>query len=228
MVPVLMGAANTKVLANGEGFPDIYRLTIQRSPCQDVSYSETGNASMIIKPQDTLIALKYCSIERQAGIGLAGTGLSSVFSIRDLAEVIGISHGEISRSTQRLEKAQLVSIRGGIFAVARNLNEWLCYGIRYYCPLERSGYGRGIGTGWNCQLIKSEMLPPQPGWVWASSQGDKEAELIVPFHNSVPLAASYDPWLYQALSLVEVIRGGKPRELAIARELLAAHLGVSQ
>ena len=179
---------------------------------------------MIIKPQDTLIALKYCSIERQANIGPSETGLPPGFGIRHLAEVIGISHGEISRATQRLEKAQLVNVRDGISAVARNLTEWLCYGIRYYCPLELSGYGRGIGTGWNCQLIKSEMKPPQPGWAWASSQGDAEAALILPFHSSVPLAASNDPWLYQALSLVEVIRGGKPRELAIARDLLAGHL----
>lgn len=182
---------------------------------------------MIIKPQDTLIALKYCSIERQTKGGLGGnTGLPLSFGIRDLAEVIGISHGEISRATQRLEKSQLVNVRGEVFAVARNLVEWLCYGIRYYCPLESSGYGRGVGTGWNCQLIKSDMKPPQPGWAWASSQGDSEAELILPFHRSVPLAASNDPWLYQALSLVEVIRGGKPRELAIARDLLAEHLGV--
>ncbi|MFA7555342.1 MAG: hypothetical protein WCY88_13915 [Spongiibacteraceae bacterium] len=183
---------------------------------------------MIIKPQDTLIALKYCSIELQAKVGRRETGLPPEFAIRDLAEVIGISHGEISRANQRLEKAQLLSVRGSVSAVARNLVEWLSYGIRYYCPLERSGYGRGVGTGWNCNLIKSDMNPPQPGWAWASSQGDREAELIVPFHNSVPLAASNDPWLYQALSLVEVIRGGKPRELAIARDLLAKHLGVMQ
>jgi hypothetical protein len=181
---------------------------------------------MIIKPQDTLIALKYCSIERQAKAGYSETGLPPEFGIRDLAEVISISPGEISRANQRLEKAQLVNVRERVFAVARNLTEWLCYGIRYYCPLESSGYGRGVGTGWNCALIKSEMKPPQPGWAWASSHGDKESELILPFHNSVPTAASVDPWLYQALSLVEVIRGGKPRELSIARDLLAEHIGV--
>lgn len=43
---------------------------------------------------------------------------------------------------------------------------------------------------------------------------------IKPIHASVPFASSRDEWLYSAMSLVEAVRGGKPRELAIARDLL--------
>ena len=178
---------------------------------------------MILKPQDTLVALKYCSVMQQSAMESPTTGLKPGFSIRDLSEVIGISHGEISRSTKRLEAARLVVVRDNVSAVARNLLEWLSYGFRYYCPMESAGYGRGIATGWNCSLIESEMHPPKPGWAWAGN-GDIEAEWIKPFHDSVPLAAMHDPWLYKALALVDVMRGGKPRELAIARELLTAHM----
>lgn len=192
-----------------------------------VSKQET--VEVLMKPHDTLIALKYYSINRLEKENilnkeLSSTGLPPNYGIRALADVIGISSGEISKATKRLEKARLVAVRDKVSVISRNLMEWLSYGMRYYSPLETQGYGRGIATGWNCHLIKSDMFAPQPGWAWASSQGDIEAELIIPFHDSVPLAARYDSWLYQALSLIEVIRGGKPRELFIARDLLAQHL----
>jgi len=185
---------------------------------------------MIIKPQDTLIALKYCSIqlqEQKAQISNTPieVGLSPNYGIRDLAEVLGVSSGEISKATKRLEKARLVTVRDKTMVITRNLLEWLVHGMRYYCPLKTEGFGRAIATGWNCPLLQSGMVPPSPGWGWASSKGNVEAELIAPFHVSVPIAARHDPWLYQAMSLVDVLRGGKPRELAIAEVELSVLIG---
>jgi hypothetical protein len=77
-----------------------------------------------------------------------------------------------------------------------------------------------MATSWNCPVLKSEVVSPSPALVWQTVGGDTEGALIKPIHQSVPLAASRDTLLYQVMSLVEAIRGGKPRELAIARELL--------
>ena len=130
-----------------------------------------------------------------------------------------------SKATKRLEKARLVTVRDKTMVITRNLLEWLVHGMRYYCPLKTEGFGRAIATGWNCPLLQSGMVPPSPGWGWASSKGNVEAELIAPFHVSVPIAARHDPWLYQAMSLVDVLRGGKPRELAIAEVELSVLIG---
>ena len=65
------------------------------------------------------------------------------------------------------------------------------------------------------------MVPPTPPLVWSVPGGDTEGALIKPIHGSIPFASSQDEALYRVLSLVEAIRGGKPRELAIARKLLA-------
>ena len=77
-----------------------------------------------------------------------------------------------------------------------------------------------MGTSWNCPVLSSEVVPPIPPLVWPLSGGDVEGVTIKPIHDSVPFAASHDEQLYRAMSLVEAIRGGKPRELAIARDLL--------
>lgn len=166
---------------------------------------------MELKPQDTLLSLKYWSLKQEA----------QEMSVRGIAESIGISASEVSKGTKRLGASHLVVERSGVVYVENGaLLEWLCYGVRYAYPLENIGYGRGMATSWNCPALKSDMVPPSPPLVWPVSGGDIEGALIKPFHNSVPLAASRDVWLYIAMSLVEAIRGGKPRELAIARSLL--------
>lgn len=167
---------------------------------------------MDLKPQDSLLALKYWSLKQ--------SGEQS--SVRGISEVIGVSAGEVSKSTKRLMASHLVVERSGnIFAESGALLEWLCYGIRYAYPLESVGYGRGMATSWNCPVLKSEIVPPIPPFVWPVPAGDVEGALIKPIHDSVPFAASHDEQLYRVMSLLEAIRGGKPRELGIARDLLS-------
>lgn len=166
---------------------------------------------MVLKPQDTLLALKYWSLKQDGGES----------SVRGISNAIGISASEVSKGTKRLIAAHLVVERSGsVFVETGALLEWLCYGVRYAYPQESVGYGRGMATSWNCPLLESDMSPPIPPIVWAYSGGDVEGALIKPIHNSVPAAADRDDYLYRAMSLLEAIRGGKPRELVIARELL--------
>jgi hypothetical protein len=167
--------------------------------------------AVILKPQDTLLLVKYWSLKKQG----------KARNVRDIAEAIGISPGEVSKGTQRLVASHLVVERSGdIFSETGAMLEWLSYGVRYAYPYESIGFGRGMATSWNCPVLKSEVVSPVPALVWQTVGGDTEGLLIKPLHQSVPLAASRDTLLYQVMSLVEAIRGGKPRELAIARELL--------
>jgi DNA-binding Lrp family transcriptional regulator len=164
-----------------------------------------------LKPQDTLLALKYWSLRR------SGQHLP----VRDLADALDISASEVSKGARRLVKARLLVEREGVYYAEINaLTEWLGYGVRYAFPTEEKGYGRGMGTGWTCELVKSDIVPPTPGTVWASVGGLQEGVVVEPIYKSVSIAAAKDPLLYQALALVDAIRLGKPRELAVARASL--------
>ena len=166
---------------------------------------------MELKSQDTLLAIKYWSLKRDG----------QVSSVRSLAEAIGISAGEVSKGTKRLIASHLVVERSGSMHVESGaLLEWLCYGVRYAYPQVSVGYGRGMATSWNCPFIKSEIVPPIPPLLWPVAAGNIEGVLISPIHNAVPFASSHDESLYCVMSLLEAIRGGKPRELSIAREQL--------
>lgn len=163
----------------------------------------------MLKPQDTLIALKYWSVRR------SGTPLG----LRDLAQSLGISAGEVSKGVKRCIAAKLMVEREGAFySETGGLLEWLSYGVRFALPKQEAGFGRGMATAWNCPLVKTELVPPNPGYVWLVAGGESEGVILEPIHASAPLAASCDDLLYQALALVEVIRIGKPRELQIARD----------
>lgn len=168
-----------------------------------------------LKPQDTLIALKYWSLRRS----------EQHLPVRDLAASLDISPSEVSKGAKRLLAARLLVEREGFYhAEVYSLTEWLSYGIRYAFPVEEKGFGRGMGTGWTCELVKSDIVPPVPGTIWASAGGQQEGVVVEPIYKSVPLAASKDPLLYQALALADAIRLGKPRELNIARASLKSLL----
>lgn len=165
----------------------------------------------MLKPQDTLIALKLWADYQQ----------QLVMPLREAASLVGISVSEFSKGLQRLEVAKLVVARDGRRFVERGaLLEWLCYGVRYAYPVEQIGFGRGVATAWNCSLVTSDILPPTPAMVWQQPKGTIEGVMIAPIHVSAPLAASNNELMYQALALIDAVRLGKPRELAIARELL--------
>ena len=167
---------------------------------------------MELKSQDSLLALKYWALRQEA----------QESSVRGIAESIGISASEVSKGTRRLVASRLVVERhGSVFAESGALLEWLSYGIRYAYPIESTGYGRGMATSWNCPLLHSEVVPPSPPLVWPVPGGEIEGALIRPFHDSIPFASRNDKHLYRAFSLLEAVRGGKPRELAIARRLLS-------
>ncbi|MDO3384764.1 hypothetical protein QWI17_02810 [Gilvimarinus sp. SDUM040013] len=162
----------------------------------------------MLKPQDTLLALKYWALQ-SSGLHLP---------VRDLAAALDMSASEVSKGARRLLVARLlVSREGGYYAEVNALTEWLSFGVRYAYAVQEKGYGRGMGTGWSCELVRTEMVPPSPGVIWAVPGGMQEGVIVEPIYKGVPVAASQDALLYKALALVDAIRLGRPRELAIAR-----------
>ncbi|GAB1268957.1 hypothetical protein NBRC116493_22100 [Aurantivibrio infirmus] len=170
---------------------------------------------MELKSQDSLIAVAIWSLQND----------KKVMSIRELAAWLGVSQGEISKGAKRLIGAGLLVDRGGQWHPQVNaLLEWLSYGVRYAYPIKQSGFGRGVPTAWNCPHIHSELVAPVPAYVWSRPGGEVEGVIIEPIHPKVPQSAIDDLGTYQVMALVDAIRMGKPRELAIARKELKALL----
>jgi len=178
---------------------------------------------MQLKAHDTAVALKYGCLAMQK----QKRGFGERVSVRFLADSLGISPGEISKSNRRLIKAKLIA--PGIDAneydtVTRNMREWLCFGIQYSILVEAQGLGSGLVTSWSNPRIKSEFIPREVPHVWIFPGGDTYGEGISPLYPKAPAASYEDENMHHILSLIDAIRLGKPRELDIARKLIESFL----
>ena len=169
---------------------------------------------MKLKPQDVLVALK-----------LAVTDCRS-WRQEKLAEELGISAGEVSKSLRRLRDAELVA-RGELRTLRLPFLEFLKYGLRHVLPVKRRGVAFGLPTAYAAsplrgKIVADMLVPP----VWPDPQGTVKGEAWEPIYKSAVSAAKRDDRMYQGLALVDALRGGKARERALAdqylRELTAA------
>lgn len=188
----------------------------------------------ILKPFDLVVALKIGLNERALRLTQLGEyeGLPATNAMSQLAETLGRGKGDVSRSIGRLLGVGLIGERdpgeGDLLAQNRKyysvqrqgLSDLLVYGVRYIFAPSILGYGRGVATGWNCPLVHSAINPLEIPFVWPAPGGETQGQLLEPLYAGVPAAVSRDNDLYSLLSLIEVLRIGKPRELKYAQELV--------
>lgn len=189
---------------------------------------------IIIKPFDLVVAIKIgineralrASPSRTVGEPLPANSMS------DLSATLNRGKADVSRSIQRLLSSGLIAEREPTsndpaahnrkyYSVQRQgLSDFILHGVRFAFVPNKIGYGRGIPTGWNCPFVTSAINPPDIPMVWPTPGGETSGELLEPLYPGAPWAASRDKELYSILSLIEIIRTGKPRELKYARDLL--------
>ncbi len=173
------------------------------------------NISMMLKPQDIVVALKLC--------GYAPNARPSYGAI---ATTLKMSASEIHSAVQRLKNSRL--LHGSEMDEKPNLSsieEFLIHGVKYAFPAERGGMTRGMPTSYAaeplCRLIKagSEPVP-----VWADPSGTTRGIAIIPLYKTVPEAAKRDSLLYERLALIDAIRDGRARERNLAEKELKKSL----
>lgn len=161
---------------------------------------------VILKPQDVVIAMKLVAIGNEE------------WSYSLMAGTLWMSPSEVHTGVKRIIKARLASMqRDRIIPNARNLEEFLIYGVPYVFVPESGEVTRGMPTGYAGPVLaplfqSSEDLPP----VWPDPDGKARGQAFSPLYKSVPQAAREDQKLYELLTLVDVIRGGRARERQIA------------
>lgn len=164
----------------------------------------------IISPQDVVILLKIIAL-----------GNNTWFQ-SSLAESLGISQSEISKSLMRSKYAGLLDPEGKqVMKMA--FMEFLQYGIRYVFPQKPGPVVRGIPTSHSASPLK-EVIQSEEHYVWPYGKGTVRGHSIIPLFASVPEAALKDPALYELLVLVDALRVGRARERELAIQELKKRL----
>lgn len=204
---------------------------------------------LVMKSQDIYLILKLVSLERQDAKRAYSNNVlvqtlwededpeelqpeleSDFYSLRALSSFTGISKSEVSNIIKRSEFSGLClrdyhNNRPKVNKKA--LLEFLVYGIRYVFPVRPAEMVRGIPTAFFAPMLQSKLMSAgEDVWVWQDGYGKTKGLSIKPLHASVPKGAKIDTNLYELMALVDALRLGRAREVAIATELLKERFGL--
>lgn len=80
-------------------------------------------------------------------------------------------------------------------------------------------------TGYAAPPLREKIMQPfEPPPVWPHKNGTVRGMAFYPLYPTVPEAAARNPALYELLVLFDAIRGGSPREHALAVQMLDERL----
>ena len=177
-----------------------------------------------MKSQDILLLLKLISLHRHDVV------LSEWFSARGLAATTGISKTEVNASLNR-------SIAVGLAKYDRHtqlpkvnisaLYGFIASGLRYVFPAKPTALARGLLTGFAAPGLEGLVASVQGEcYVWPDAEGQSRGQAISPLYKTAVFAAKQDEWLYQVMALIDAIRLGSAREVAVAKAELKKRLAI--
>ncbi len=155
-----------------------------------------------MRPQDVAILLKVISKN------------SNDWQLMELATSLRISISEISESLNRSRIAGLLDYNKKKVN-RQNLLEFLEHGVRYVFPQEPGAMVRGIATAHSHPSMKTKFIS-DVDYVWPANKGKVVGLMIEPFYPKQVDAVGEDEIYYKLLSMVDVIRVGKVREVKYA------------
>jgi hypothetical protein len=174
-----------------------------------------SNPQLILRPQDLVVLLRLA----------LDPGPAPTYAA--LGAELGLTASEAHASVKRAVAAQLASkMPGGKARVAREaLRLFVENGARFSFPATRGGMTRGVPTAHAAAPLKDQLVPgTDPLPVWPHKNGTVRGLAFYPLYPTVPEAAARNPALRELLVLFDGVRGGSPRERALAVGMLRERL----
>ena len=160
----------------------------------------------IMSPQDVVILLKIIALDNDN------------WQQQALADSLGISQSEVSKSIVRSKYARLIDPTGKkVYRLA--LLDFITTGLAYVFPQWPGSLVKGIPTSHSAPPL-NKLIVSNDHYVWPSAKGTVRGSAIQPLIHSIAIATENDNVLYELLALVDAIRVGRAREKEIARKEL--------
>jgi DNA-binding transcriptional MocR family regulator len=168
----------------------------------------------MIRPSDVLVLLAL----QQSGSG---------WTLRSLADRLGVQHSKVQRAVDRLQRAGLYDERRRAI-VPHAAEEFLLHALKYLQPIREGAPTRGVPTAWAALPLRDEIvatsdLPP----VWPDPQGSVRGLGVEPLDDALPRLVSAWPEVAEMAALVDALRLGDARVREAATRHLRARLAVA-
>jgi len=155
-----------------------------------------------MRPQDIVILLKIIAIN------------NNNWQLKNLATLLHLSASEVSESLNRSRVAGLIDYKKEKIK-RQSLMEFIEHGLHYVFPQAPGTIVNGIPTAHSHPFMK-QYFDSELMYVWNDFKGKEKGLAIEPLYPKQVDAIKHDEVLYKMLALVDVIRVGKTREIAVA------------
>jgi DNA-binding transcriptional MocR family regulator len=158
----------------------------------------------MLQPSDVLILLALYAVDAD-------------WTLRSVAERLGVKHSKVQRALERLEHAGLYDAprRKPIPAATE---EFLIHALRYLHPLEEGPVVRGFPTAWGAEPLRREISSEEPPPVWPHPAGPVRGPAVEPLDERLPALLDVWPELVSWATLADALRVGDARTRAVAAD----------
>lgn len=166
-----------------------------------------------LKPQDILVLLKIITGYRK-----------KPWRFSDLAKDLNMSQSEIHSAIKRAEGAKLFDPMTKR-PIRANLGEFLMFGVRYAYPAFPGKQSVGMPTAHSAEPLKKTIVASEgDAYVWTFRAGKTKGASIEPLYPTVPAACAKDEELHKFFALIDALRVGRAREVALAKKIIEEKL----
>lgn len=152
------------------------------------------------------------------------------YTLRALAQSLGLSKSEVANAITRCREAGLITNDYETSLLKLNRPALLKiteHALKYFFPVKPGALARGIPTGFASPVLSRHLKSAGENiHVWPDPQGAERGQTVEPIYKTVPEAVKKDRTLYHYLALVDSIRMGGPREMSVAIPLLKKGMGL--
>jgi DNA-binding transcriptional MocR family regulator len=144
---------------------------------------------------------------------------SDGWTMRSVAERLGVQHSKVQRGLERLADAGLYDANRRR-VVPHATEEFVEHALKYLHPAREGPIVRGVPTAWAASPLKEEIatddLPP----VWPDPKSNIRGQAVEPLDKSLPELARTWPDVAELAALADALRLGDARSRAAAQKHL--------
>jgi len=166
----------------------------------------------VIRSADILVLLALLSLGDES------------WTVRSLAERLGVPHPKVQRALSRLAEAGLYD-RDRRQPVRRAAREFLVHGLKYLNPLTEGPIERGVPTAWAAAPLRGEIVADDLPPVWPSPHGTHRGPAVRPLDPALTELVGSWPEVAELATLTDALAIGDARTRALAQEHLLSRLG---
>jgi hypothetical protein len=157
-------------------------------------------------------------------------GLNKNKTYQKLSDFIGITPSQVHASVMNGLENRVLKTSGNkgtlseIGCQTLVLAEFLTYVVPLVFPLRLGPVRLGIPTGSDAAPLSEHFTKREIPWIWPDPQGKARGSEIIPIHKAIPSLALKDKALGDWFHVIEMIRGGNPREKSFSIEWIRGRM----